>query len=92
MIDFSGITLPFTLNDFLQSSMHLVKLFGAFILFSLCWFLYDTVVDLFSIAFGTYRDNKINKNAPKHQYTYRQAVKTHFLVDKYYFVIKRFKK
>lgn len=46
-IDFSGVTLPFTVNDMLSAAMNLVKLFGPFVLLGLAVAFAPKIINLF---------------------------------------------
>jgi hypothetical protein len=84
MLDFSGISLPFSVTDLLNSSTGLLGLVGGFVLLALVIYFSPIFIQLFRIAIGVYQDNKINANSPKHQISYSQAMKEYLVEDRFY--------
>lgn len=57
-IDFSGMTLPFSATDVLNSSWGLIGLFGGFIILGLAIMFFPKLVGLFKAAASALRGGK----------------------------------
>ena len=53
MVDFSGVTLPFTVGDLISSGNGLLGLIGTFVLLGLAFKFAPKVISLIRTAFGS---------------------------------------
>ncbi|QGH32595.1 hypothetical protein GI584_00175 [Gracilibacillus salitolerans] len=80
-IDWSDLSLPFSVEDLISSGSGLLGFVGAFVLVGLAFLFVPMVIYLIRTAVGTYQDNKLNADKPRDQYTFASRVKQDLTED-----------
>lgn len=92
MIDFSGINLPFNASDLLGSGVSLLKVVSGFVLLGLSFVLAQFFIYLIEKAIATHKDNKLNADKPRDQYSFFSAVRDDLVENKLYNLKHKFRR
>lgn len=82
MVDFSNVSLPFSVSDLVSSGNGLLGLVGAFVLLGMAFMFVPLLIEIINTSLGVYRDNKINAGSPKHQRKYSSAIYANVFEDR----------